>query len=275
MCNHDCAPNAVLSFTPSSRGGACRHARLVATRAVRAGERVTISYGPLASSEGRPRRRRFLRDRYYFSCSCAACAREAAGTEGAVASPAAANAHTPSRPVKPSHPPPRETEIRCAIAACGGTLCAAGAAFRCAVCGREETAQTALTRARAALARLSRAPASVAAARTVLATFSEQSAKAGAAWDALARVHATQSEWPDAAEALERAAGAYGAAMGPACSERAHALAKQAQALWMAARGRRASPARVAARRRALEALAACGERGTDLYAAVAQLPSE
>eukprot|EP00811_Abedinium_folium_P032819 NODE_5833_length_1730_cov_7.017467.p1 GENE.NODE_5833_length_1730_cov_7.017467~~NODE_5833_length_1730_cov_7.017467.p1 ORF type:complete len:511 (-),score=133.58 NODE_5833_length_1730_cov_7.017467:196-1557(-) len=67
--NHDCQPNALLRF----RDGHAVELVVSAPAGVASGEEVTVSYGPMAASLPRRRRRAVLLAQYGFECSCRAC----------------------------------------------------------------------------------------------------------------------------------------------------------------------------------------------------------
>ncbi|XP_064392547.1 SET and MYND domain-containing protein 4-like isoform X2 [Halichondria panicea] len=66
LINHSCRPNAILRFMGN-------RASLCATRLIKAGEEVNISYGPQAGRADRAQRQAELKGKYFFNCSCTAC----------------------------------------------------------------------------------------------------------------------------------------------------------------------------------------------------------
>lgn len=69
--NHSCINNAAVVAPAAGEGG---RVRVVATRAIAAGEEVTISYlSQAAAAADREERRRELRDAFHFDCLCAVC----------------------------------------------------------------------------------------------------------------------------------------------------------------------------------------------------------
>lgn len=68
--NHSCEPNCFLVFNPE------RGDRLVAARAINAGEEITTSY--VNTLDRLEVRKKKLREEYFFECSCPKCKREEA-----------------------------------------------------------------------------------------------------------------------------------------------------------------------------------------------------
>jgi hypothetical protein len=70
--NHDCTPSANYFFSFPTFSG-----QLWATRDIAAGEEITMSYCVL--SQTRDVRRAYLRERYFFDCTCETCSLPASG----------------------------------------------------------------------------------------------------------------------------------------------------------------------------------------------------
>ncbi len=68
--NHSCVPNLFWQFNGN-------HITVITTRKVRAGEELSISYGPYAESMSFEKRQDILKNRYFFSCNCSACLNDA------------------------------------------------------------------------------------------------------------------------------------------------------------------------------------------------------
>lgn len=84
MCqiNHDCSPNAIFRFKfTASPATALRGLKVevVLVSAVRAGEEIRISYGPIATTEPDTAARQRALLHFYFRCSCQSCVSPAAG----------------------------------------------------------------------------------------------------------------------------------------------------------------------------------------------------
>ncbi|CAK9054586.1 unnamed protein product [Durusdinium trenchii] len=70
--NHSCRPNGLLRF--NAKESHLVELLISSPHKVAAGEEVTISYGPLASSMVRSERQAALRAQYGFECRCPSCA---------------------------------------------------------------------------------------------------------------------------------------------------------------------------------------------------------
>ncbi|CAE7468748.1 SMYD4 [Symbiodinium natans] len=68
--NHSCAPNAMLRFDKDT---SAVEVVISSPTGVRAGEEVTISYGPTGASHRRSERQQKLQSQYGFDCLCAVC----------------------------------------------------------------------------------------------------------------------------------------------------------------------------------------------------------
>ena len=76
LLNHCCRPTAALRFKlcpPPPAPAAPPTVELVTVRPVRAGEEVSISYGPVAGWMDTPKRRKALEQQYHFCCGCPDC----------------------------------------------------------------------------------------------------------------------------------------------------------------------------------------------------------
>ncbi|KAI8647830.1 hypothetical protein BD408DRAFT_357274 [Parasitella parasitica] len=70
--NHDCNPNAIVSFGDGGANPSQLKVQCV-KGPVEKGSEITISYGPLASVHARDDRLKKLKEGYQFDCKCSAC----------------------------------------------------------------------------------------------------------------------------------------------------------------------------------------------------------
>jgi hypothetical protein len=70
--NHDCNPNALVSFGESEQRP-CQIRVQCVNGPIASGQEVTISYGPLATAHSRDERKKKLKESYFFDCECSAC----------------------------------------------------------------------------------------------------------------------------------------------------------------------------------------------------------
>lgn len=89
--NHSCMPTVQLSFRGAVLVGRARGR-------IRAGDELTISYGPTAGFDPGDTRRRQLRTQYCFDCGCPACQTERSDSP----TPAASTAALPPAPTSPT-----------------------------------------------------------------------------------------------------------------------------------------------------------------------------
>jgi hypothetical protein len=73
--NHDCSPNALVSFGESDQHP-CQIRVQCVNGPIASGQEVTISYGPLATAHSRDERKKKLIDGYFFECQCSACSNQ-------------------------------------------------------------------------------------------------------------------------------------------------------------------------------------------------------
>ncbi|KAL7310672.1 hypothetical protein PS15m_010143 [Mucor circinelloides] len=70
--NHDCDPNAIVSFGDGGNNP-CQLKIQCVKGPIEKGSEVTISYGPLASVHSKEDRLKKLKEGYQFECKCSAC----------------------------------------------------------------------------------------------------------------------------------------------------------------------------------------------------------
>ena len=66
LINHSCDPNCIQTFQGNT-------VVIKATKAIRPGQELTISYGPIFSKQNWEERQRTLKDQYFFTCHCDRC----------------------------------------------------------------------------------------------------------------------------------------------------------------------------------------------------------
>ncbi|GAN11184.1 histone-lysine N-methyltransferase SMYD3-like [Mucor ambiguus] len=70
--NHDCDPNAIVSFGDGAKN-LCQLKIQCVKGPIEKGNEITISYGPLASVHSKEDRLKKLKEGYQFECKCSAC----------------------------------------------------------------------------------------------------------------------------------------------------------------------------------------------------------
>lgn len=70
--NHDCDPNAIVSFGDGGNNP-CQLKIQCVKGPIEKGSEVTISYGPLASVHSKEDRLKKLKEGYQFECKCSTC----------------------------------------------------------------------------------------------------------------------------------------------------------------------------------------------------------
>ncbi|KAI8372036.1 hypothetical protein EDC96DRAFT_439369 [Choanephora cucurbitarum] len=68
--NHDCDPNAIVSFGDTSP---CQMQVRCSKKQIAPKQEITISYGPLASIHSQEDRQKKLEQTYFFKCNCSSC----------------------------------------------------------------------------------------------------------------------------------------------------------------------------------------------------------
>lgn len=77
--NHNCQPNAIITFSGADQFSAYPLIKVVPLRAISKDEEITVSYVDTATP--RTLRRRLLRESYFFSCKCGRCASAGDGND--------------------------------------------------------------------------------------------------------------------------------------------------------------------------------------------------